>query len=50
MKLKFKSYVEITPIEWLYIGMLLIIVVLLVNGKTNEAMQFLKDCWKMVKK
>ena len=50
MKVKFKSYVEIKPKEWLYIAVLLVVVCLVMNGRMEEAMQFLKECLPLVKK
>ncbi len=44
MKVKFKSYVEIKPNEWLYIAVLIVVVSLLISGRVEEAMKFLKDC------
>ncbi len=50
MKLKFKAYAEIKPIEWVYIAILAVIVCLIMSGRMEEAMQFLKDCLPLVKK
>jgi len=36
--------------EWLYMAMMLTVMTLLVSGKTDEAMQFLKECWQSIKK
>jgi hypothetical protein len=50
MKLKFNGGLEVKPIEWLPIAIFIIVVFLLITGKTNEAIQFVKDCWLLVKK
>jgi hypothetical protein len=50
MRLKFNGDVEVNPMEWLCIAMIAVVVVLLLSGKTDEAMKFVKDCWQLVKK
>ncbi len=50
MKVNFKAYAEIPPIEWLFIANLVVIVCLIVSGRMEDAMQFLKDCLPLVKK
>ncbi len=50
MKLKFKSEVEVNPLEWVGIAIFMVVIVLLVTGKTDEAIQMLKHWLELVKK
>lgn len=50
MKVKFNGDVEVKPMEWLYIALIATVLVLLVSGKTDEAIQILKDFLKLMKK
>jgi hypothetical protein len=50
MKIKFKAYAEIKPMEWVYIAILAVIVCLINSGRMEDAMQFLKDCLPMMTK
>jgi hypothetical protein len=50
MKIKFKSYVEIKPNEWLLMAVFVIIICLIMNGRMDDAMQFLWQCIQMMKK
>lgn len=50
MKVKFNGDVEVTPLEWLYIAIIATVLVLLATGKTDDAIQFLKDFLELMKK
>jgi len=50
MKIKFNGGLEIKPGEWFFIAVFAIVMVLLITGKTYDAIKFVKDCWQLMKK